>query len=194
MSISNNLSGKEYSELDPFVSDLETGTNELINGALIPVNDEIANLKQEIETLKGEVSTLQQELSSLGETVSNIPTGGTGTTPTTTAEPTTGDGGTSTPASEPLSITTTELAPAVRFSPYNLENRGNSQVEATGGVEPYTFTFQPSLNPLDLTIDSGGNISGFIDKLPGNYLTRVLVEDVEGNRAFKDYTISVVSS
>ena len=190
MSISERLTGKEYSELTPFANDLEAGVNDVIDEKLKPVLDDITQLKSDVEALRNEIST---GLTELKEQIANIPTTptGTGTTPTTTAAPSTGGTTETTTTAAPLRITTEEIGPAFRFSQLGEEGRANTLVVAEGGVEPYTFSFQPVLNPLDLTIDSGGNVSGYINAINGNYLTRVIVTDNEGTTAFKDYTINV---
>jgi hypothetical protein len=73
MSVRSRLSGKEYSTLDAFVSDLQAGVNDDIAAAIAPLVRRITNLENQV--------------ASSGGTVEGGATGGTtggGTTSTTT--------------------------------------------------------------------------------------------------------------
>jgi hypothetical protein len=76
MSVRSRLSGKEYPNMDAFVSDLQAGVNEDIETAVAPLRQQIANLQRQ-------VSSLQSSATTEGGTTDGGTTSG-GTTSTTT--------------------------------------------------------------------------------------------------------------
>jgi hypothetical protein len=71
MSVRSRLSGKEYPNMDAFVSDLQAGVNEDIETAVAPLRQQIANLQRQISSLE-----------SSGGTTGDVSGGSGGTTAT----------------------------------------------------------------------------------------------------------------
>jgi hypothetical protein len=68
MSVSGRLSGKEYPNMDAFVSDLQAGVNEDIETAVAPLRQEIANLQRQISSLESSGGTTDGGTTSGGTT------------------------------------------------------------------------------------------------------------------------------
>jgi prefoldin subunit 5 len=74
MSVSSRLSGKEYPELGPFISDLQAGVNEDIETVAVPIRADIEQLKTRVTSVEGRVQTLETGVSTLNGQVAVLQT------------------------------------------------------------------------------------------------------------------------
>ena len=74
MSVSGRLSGKEYPELGPFISDLQAGVNEDIETVAVPIRADIEQLKTRVTSVEGRVQTLETGVSTLNGQVAVLQT------------------------------------------------------------------------------------------------------------------------
>ncbi len=86
----------------------------------------------------------------------------------------------------PIYITPTTLGNATRLVPYF------TQLTATGGTAPYTFSKLTGALPTGLSISTAGAISGTTTAAPGDYSFTVQALDVNGAPGTQPYTITIV--
>ena len=86
----------------------------------------------------------------------------------------------------PVYITPSTLSNAVRLVPYF------TQLTATGGTAPYTFSKLTGALPTGLSISTAGAISGTTTAPPGTYSFTVQALDVNGAPGTQPYSITIV--
>ncbi|MFZ2276727.1 MAG: SdrD B-like domain-containing protein [Prosthecobacter sp.] len=86
----------------------------------------------------------------------------------------------------PIFITPSTLSNATRLVPYF------TQLTATGGTAPYTFSKLTGSLPTGLSISTAGAISGTTTASPGTYSFTVQALDVNGAPGTQPYTITIV--
>jgi hypothetical protein len=162
MSVSGRLSGKEYPNMDAFVSDLQAGVNEDIETAVAPLRQQIANLQRQISSLESSGGTTDGGTTSGGTTSTttyNISTRWTGGVGLPTIPLTITVDGTSFTAERESSIDFSQRVPAGARVTVSTPYRGiwvEGQINTTTvafDVTSYTFTatrsttFTVSLQP-----------------------------------------------
>jgi len=150
MSVTSRLSGKEYPQLGPFISDLQAGVNEDIETVAVPIRADIQEIKNRVGVLENIVIGLQSSVSTLQSSVSNLQSSvttlqNTSTTPSTSTEGTT-EGGTT-------SGGTTSTAT------YNVVARW------TGGVGLPTIPITITVNGTSFTLERESSVA-FIQQAP----------------------------
>jgi hypothetical protein len=86
----------------------------------------------------------------------------------------------------PIFITPSTLSNATRLVPYF------TQLTATGGTAPYTFSKLTGSLPTGLSISTAGTISGTTTASPGTYSFTVQALDVNGAPGTQPYSITIV--
>jgi hypothetical protein len=67
MSVSSRISGREYSNMNAFVTDLQLGVNDDVAALVTPLREEISSLRRDINNLRETITQLATQSSAPSE-------------------------------------------------------------------------------------------------------------------------------